>query len=113
MSDSEEYDSEGEQNLIKTLKKSSRELDEVREGERKLTKDLKRSTRDYEFRKTMKLTKPRNDEQAAYQGERKLIKKCRKCNKVSNLMCGQCQNTVYCSQQCQQSDWENHKKICE
>lgn len=92
MSDSEEYDSE---------------------GERKLTKTLKKSTKDYEFKKLMKRTKPRNDEQAAYQGEKKLIKKCKKCSKISNLMCGQCQNTVYCSKQCQQSDWENHKRICE
>lgn len=99
MSDSEEYDSEGERNLIKTLKKSSRELDEVRKGERKLTKTLKKSTRDPNYSDFDKLIKR--------------TKKCSKCSKVSSLMCGQCQNTVYCSQQCQQSDWENHKKICE
>jgi hypothetical protein len=107
MSDSEEYDSDGERRLFRKLKKDAKELDEVREGERKLTKDLKKSTKDYEFKKLMKRTKPRNDEQAA------LIKKCKKCSKVSSLMCGQCQTTVYCSKQCQQSDWENHKRICE
>lgn len=92
MSDSDEYDSDGERNLIRTLKKSSK---------------------DYDFKKLMKRTKPRNDKQAANQGEKKLIKKCKKCSKVSNLMCGQCQSTVYCSKQCQQMDWESHKMVCE
>lgn len=99
MSDSEEYDSEGERRLIRKLKKDAKELEAVREGERKLTKDLKKSTRDpsyADFEKLMKRTK-----------------KCKICSKVSSLLCGQCQTTVYCSKQCQQSDWENHKRICE
>jgi len=48
------------------------------------------------------------------------IKMCRYCNKselsdefqLSLMACARCQNTFYCSKECQKDDWKVHKKHC-
>lgn len=38
---------------------------------------------------------------------------CNTCKATQNLkMCGGCMHNVYCSADCQQIDWANHKSDC-
>ena len=43
---------------------------------------------------------------------------CAVCSKKTDVgavnpkKCAKCRNIVYCSEDCQKTDWENHKKIC-
>lgn len=40
-------------------------------------------------------------------------KSCNKCGKMNNLKkCGRCNKVLYCSVDCQRSDWKQHKKTC-
>jgi MYND finger len=39
--------------------------------------------------------------------------KCKVCGKDSAKKCGRCKQAVYCSRQCQSSDWSAHKFVCE
>jgi len=41
------------------------------------------------------------------------VKFCFNCGSRENLKkCSKCQNTYYCSKECQVSDWKEHKKTC-
>ena len=48
--------------------------------------------------------KPKNDEIK--------VKKC-VCGHDGNKICGKCKDKTYCSRECQQKDWIEHKKTCE
>ncbi|EXJ91678.1 hypothetical protein A1O3_00228 [Capronia epimyces CBS 606.96] len=38
---------------------------------------------------------------------------CAACRKTTNLKrCAKCKTTQYCSQECQKTDWKEHKKSC-
>lgn len=38
---------------------------------------------------------------------------CNKCGKMNDLKkCGRCNKVLYCSADCQRSDWKQHKKTC-
>lgn len=39
-------------------------------------------------------------------------KLCAVCNKPSILLCSRCRTIYYCSQDCQRSDWREHKPNC-
>ena len=38
--------------------------------------------------------------------------KCKSCAKVCRMKCSLCKMVFYCDQDCQKSDWENHKTRC-
>ena len=44
------------------------------------------------------------------------FKRCSHCNKllieISTKYCGRCLNRIYCSKECQNDDWKNHKNHC-
>lgn len=41
-----------------------------------------------------------------------LIEKCSVCKKEAHKKCGNCKMTWYCSKECQQKDWKEHKNRC-
>jgi hypothetical protein len=37
---------------------------------------------------------------------------CPRCEEKAIRVCGGCQNIMYCSPECQQTDWPTHKSLC-
>lgn len=37
---------------------------------------------------------------------------CSTCPNTSNVICGQCLTTLYCSASCQEADWQSHALVC-
>ena len=40
------------------------------------------------------------------------VNKCGKCNNIAEFVCGRCFTKRYCCEECQQSDYKNHKSKC-
>jgi len=58
----------------------------------------------------------KNDEKEKEESSARSSKQCKKCQKsegeVDLLRCNGCLKTRYCSQECQNADWERHKDFC-
>ena len=39
--------------------------------------------------------------------------KCKSCSKPCMMKCSRCLETMYCDQECQLSDWEKHRTMCD
>ena len=51
--------------------------------------------------------------------DREIIKRCERCSDVEDRIvkpkfkfCSKCQKVSYCSKNCQQADWKDHKVLC-
>jgi len=47
-----------------------------------------------------------------YKNEDSSEKKCNSCQKDAKFFCSLCNNSFYCSRNCQLNDWAEHSKIC-
>ncbi|GFH61980.1 hypothetical protein CTEN210_18456 [Chaetoceros tenuissimus] len=68
------------------------------------------------LKKKMKKSKTMSEEAgfSIYKGKREVINICNACGLESNTVsaCSACNNTYYCSRDCQRKDWKAHKRSC-